>query len=315
MSATEGSSVSESTAGAEPPAAVGWRDEDPTHRSVVALLVAGGLLAVLIVGVAHLPRESEALPAIASYATQIAMPLWKTTEPVNEIVYGTRGFDTFGETFLLLAAVVCVTLLSRHREHRRGFVGEHEAGQREQSEDDPAGGGGEPAAQEAERVEVSGPAHGQTMTVIVGVATRVVSPLLAVAGVYLAAWGYSPGGGFPAGAVLAGVVLLVYAGFGYQRVARVVRPGLVEAIELAGALLIIICELLGYFLQGSFSANWVPLAPLQTIRSGGILQLFSGSELIEVATGLTLAIFALITMSHDWAPDQDVNRSERRGRQ
>ena len=40
------------------------------------------------------------------------------------------------------------------------------------------------------------------------------APVLAIAGLYLAAWGYSPGGGFPAGAVMLGVVLLLYAGFG-----------------------------------------------------------------------------------------------------
>ena len=45
-------------------------------------------------------------PAIARYALEIALPQWHITEPVNEVVYGTRGFDTFGETFLLLAAVV-----------------------------------------------------------------------------------------------------------------------------------------------------------------------------------------------------------------
>ncbi|MGH3414853.1 MAG: MnhB domain-containing protein [Actinocrinis sp.] len=41
---------------------------------------------------------------------------------------------------------------------------------------------------------------------------------------HLVAWGYSPGGGFPGGAVLLGVLLLVYAGFGRRRIARVARP-------------------------------------------------------------------------------------------
>ena len=48
------------------------------------------------------------LPAVARYAMDVALPRWGLTEPVNEVVYGTRGFDTFGETFLLLAAVVSV---------------------------------------------------------------------------------------------------------------------------------------------------------------------------------------------------------------
>jgi multicomponent Na+:H+ antiporter subunit B len=55
--------------------------------------------------------------------------------------------------------------------------------------------------------------------------------------------------------------------------------------------------------HGSFSANWLPLAEQETIRSGGTLQVFSGAELIEVATGLTIAIFALLGMRHEWAPE------------
>lgn len=308
-------------------------DREPSHRPVVALIVLAALAAVMALGFVHLPRESAPLPAVARYATEIAVPKWKTTEPVNEVVYGTRGFDTFGETFLLLSAVVCVTVLTRHKETRLGFIGEHVAGEREQAEDDPTSGGGDTEARGAEERETDGesqdhpmeptsglrtadwqpmgtfaPERAQAMTIIVRIAARVATPILAVAGVYLAAWGYSPGGGFPAGAVLSGVVLLIYAAFGYRRVARVVRPSVIESLELAGALAIIACETLGLILKGSFSANWLPLAPVETIRSGGILQIFSGSELVEVGTGLVLVIFSILGMAHDWTPDEDGGR-------
>jgi multicomponent Na+:H+ antiporter subunit B len=104
--------------------------------------------------------------------------------------------------------------------------------------------------------------------------------------------------------VLVGVLLLAYASLGRRRIARVIRPGLREGIELGGATAIILTELLGLFLRGSFSANWLPLAQPATILSGGIAQLFSGSELIEVGTGLAIVIFALIGMGHDWTPDE-----------
>jgi multicomponent Na+:H+ antiporter subunit B len=60
----------------------------------------------------------------------------------------------------------------------------------------------------------------------------------------------------------------------------------------------------------------MPLAEQQTIPSGGILQVFSGGEFIEVGTGLVLVIFALLAMRHDWAADEpiDVN-SDRTGEQ
>ena len=142
------------------------------------------------------------------------------------------------------------------------------------------------------------------MTVVVRTAIRMALPVLAVAGLYLVAWGYSPGGGFPGGAVLVGVLLLAYAGFGRRMVGKVVRPGLLEAIEMVGAGAIVGTELLGLLLRGSFSANWLPLAAPQTILSGGVAQLFSVSELIEVGTGLAIVIFALIGMGHDWSPDE-----------
>ena len=63
--------------------------------------------------------------------------------------------------------------------------------------------------------------------------------------------------------------------------------------------------MLGLLLKGSFSANWLPLAAPQTPLSGGVAQLFSGSELVEVGTGLTIAVFALLGMTHDWARDPE----------
>jgi multicomponent Na+:H+ antiporter subunit B len=284
--------------------------------------LAAGTAVALGAAMAGIPREHAPLPAIARYALQVALPRWGLTEPVNEVVYGTRGFDTFGETFLLLAAVVSVMVITRTREPRRGYFGESLAGAREQEETDPPDrpDAGERAARQAEQREAQqdGPATpdatplgtpapetAQAMTVVTRTAIRVALPLLAVAGCYLVAEGYSPGGGFPGGAVLLGVLLLAYAGFGRPAVSRVVRPGLLEGIEMAGAAAIIGTEVLGLVLKGSFSANWLPLAAPQTILSGGIAQLFSASELIEVGTGLAIAVFALIGMQHDWADREE----------
>jgi multicomponent Na+:H+ antiporter subunit B len=301
----------------------------------------------------NVPREHAPLPEVARYAMQVALPGWHLTEPVNEVVYGTRGFDTFGETFLLLAAVVSVVLLSRPREPRTTYFGEDVAGEREQSlvepaqppdaeetqardaesgetgqeADDRQGSPGQPDATsgqstprrpadpDRERLGAHGPERAEAMSVVVRGAVRTATPILAVTGCYLVAWGYSPGGGFPGGAVVLGVVLLVYAGFGRKRVARVVRPAVMETIEMAGAALIILTEALGLFLKGSFSANWLPLAPPATIRSGGIAQLFSGGELIEVGSGLIIAVFALLAMGHDWSRDESAAEDDKAARQ
>ena len=106
-------------------------EREPLHRPLIGALLVAAVAVALGVAVAGVPREHAPLPLIARYALDIAIPQWKLTEPVNEIVYGTRGFDTFGETFLLLAAVVSVVVITRSREPRRGYFGEAAAGARE----------------------------------------------------------------------------------------------------------------------------------------------------------------------------------------
>lgn len=327
-------------------------ETQPKHRIGVGVLLTAAMAVALGAALLGLPRAHQQLSEVARYAMQTSLPSWNLTEPVNEVVYGSRGFDTFGETFLLLAAVISVVLLSRPREPRTGYFGEDVAGQREQSEIEPAQqspDGGEREARRAESAESDeesessddpaaaaatapfpsktsvehrpktpdnelvggrGPERAEAMSIIVRGAVRAATPILAVTGCYLVAWGYSPGGGFPGGAVILGVVLLVYAGFGRKRVARVVQPKLMESIEMAGAALIILTEALGLFLKGSFTANWLPLTPPQTIRSGGVVQLFSGGELVEVGTGLIIAVFALLAMSHDWARDASAREGD-----
>jgi len=317
------------SAPAGPPHSTGRRPEaterEPVHRRWAALILVAATAVALGTAMVAIPREHAPLPAVARYALDVSLPKWGLTEPVNEVVYGTRGFDTFGETFLLLAAVMSVVVISRSKEPRRGYFGETLAGEREQRaadppdradaveratraaerhEEDDDAGQDRPDTPDAVPLGTPAPETTRAMTVVVRTGIRVALPLLAVAGCYLVAEGYSPGGGFPGGAVLLGVLLLTYAGFGRRKVAAVVRPGLLEGIELAGAAAIVVTEVLGLVLKGSVSANWLPLAAPQTILSGGIAQLFSGSELIEVGTGLGIAVFALIGMGHDWSDDR-----------
>ncbi|WP_163711346.1 MnhB domain-containing protein [Mycobacterium timonense] len=295
------------------------------HRPWLGGLLIGGLGAVVAVGLTALPDGSNPLPDLARHAMAIALPQWGTTEVVSEVVYGIRAFDTFGETFLLLAAVVAVLLLSRGREPRSEFVGEASAGRVEQEHADPDEGPDEqesqarsaedqerqdepePAPEHADDDALGAPApeRAAAMTVAVRVGARVAAVILAVAGVYLAAWGYTPGGGFPAGVVLAGCVILLYTALGHRAVRAAVRPATLEVAEMAGAAAIVAVGLVGMWLTGSFLDNWLPLAQQQTIRAGGTLQLISVAELVEVATGITIAVFALLGMGHDWTSDED----------
>jgi multicomponent Na+:H+ antiporter subunit B len=296
---------------------------DDWHRPWAALTLAGATAVGLLIGLLGLPREGSALPDVARHALDIALPTWGQADPVNEVVYGSRGFDTFGETFILLAAVIAVATLARSREPRSEYVGEATAGRAEQARIDPGGGETERDKQtrRAEEAEEEGgeplpdpdgiplgmrvPERAEAMSVVVRVAARVAVIILAVAAIYLGAWGYSPGGGFPAGAAITGVILLLYVALGHRAVNPLVRPAVMEPIEIAGALVIIAIGVVGLAAKGSLFANWIPTGEPQTILAGGTNQPYSLAEFIEVATGLTIAVFALLGMRHDWAPGPD----------
>jgi multicomponent Na+:H+ antiporter subunit B len=285
----------------------GYLERGLTRRRGWAAALAAGVALALGTALWLLPGEDAPLPAVARRALAVALPDWHLTEPVNEVVYGTRGFDTFGETFLLMAAVVGIVVLTRAREHRTERLGEQDAAAREQHEIDPESADrqreDERTARSAESSEQRG--GGRVMTVVTRGGVRAVAPLLAVAGCYLVAWGYAPGGGFPGGGVLLGVVLLLYAAYGLRPLAPVLAQERVEAVELTGALLVCGLAAGGLVAAGAVMANWLPLAPPQTIRSGGTAQAFSVLELVEVATGLTIAVFALLRTRHQWAPDPE----------
>jgi multicomponent Na+:H+ antiporter subunit B len=307
-------------------------DAEPRHRPRIGLILAAALVAILSIGLLDLPRENVPLSAVAHEALRLALPNWHTTEPVNEVVYGTRGFDTFGETFLLLAAVMSVVVLARGKEQRYGFIGEQAEARQErrgkgrsakpdtrertarkaEATEEGLNLSDRPETPDREPVGAVGQELAHAMTVVTRTAVRIATPVLAVAGCYVCAWGYTPGGGFPAGAVVLGVVLLAYVGYGYPRISRLVRPAVVEPVEIIGALLIVAVEALGLVFKGSVSANWLPLAPVETIRSGGVIQVFSGAELIEVATGLVLVVFTLLGMRHDWTDDDGADGAESR---
>jgi multicomponent Na+:H+ antiporter subunit B len=295
----------------------------PRRRQVAAVVLVATTAACLAVAVLDLPREGADLPGIARDAMAQALPEWHHTEVVSVIVYGTRGFDTFGETFLLLAAVVGVIVVCRGRERRRVFLQEERLGRREQAEArrtaGRSGGHRHPQAERAEQIErgtvdeedgavgigAEGPVSGQAMTVVVRTGARTVLPLLAVAGAFLLFSPWAPGGGFPAGGVLTGVVLLTYAAFGYGAVRRVVRPGPLETVEMVGAGAIIALGAVGLVVDGSFFANWLPLGTPKTVHAGGILQVFSMSELLEVGAGLLIVVFSLVAMEREWTEEDE----------
>jgi hypothetical protein len=61
---------------------------EPHHRLPAGALLTAGVAVVLTAGYLRLLRDHAALPAVARYAMEVALPQWKLSEPVNEVVYG-----------------------------------------------------------------------------------------------------------------------------------------------------------------------------------------------------------------------------------
>jgi multicomponent Na+:H+ antiporter subunit B len=269
----------------------------------------------MVAGLTGLPGDRAALPAIARTAVRDALVTWHNPESVSALVYGWRAGDTFGETFLLFAAVVSVLVVTRAHERRHAFLQEERMARAERG-DDAESESGDAAVERAERGEGTDtpqpsrigdrtPERQPQMTAVARGAARVVLPLLIAAGVAVFVQGYTPGGGFVGGAVLTGVALLAYTAVGYRVVRPVLRPDILEIGELVGGALVVGLGVAGLVRRHHLFANPLPLGGANTIFGGGLLQAFSVAELIEVGTGLTIVVFSMLAMADEWTAGDD----------
>lgn len=315
--------MSDGGAGSTHPAGRPGAGGASVHHLWLRLAVVAAFAVALLIGFFGLPRGDTPIPAIARRGMTMAIPEWHTTEAVNAIVYGTRGFDTLGESFLLVAAVVSVVLLGRRKKDRPGAEAEEMMARREREGLERGGGfpetgehGDTKQAQQAEQAEEEdsedrdedvtrgrGPDPNEGMTVVVRVATQALLPVLAMAALVIVSWGYSPGGGFPAAVALCGVALLVYASRGLGALGPVGDPDVLETVEVVASLGLIAVALGGFIGSGSVTQNFLPLGVTGTIQGGGELQAMSGIELFEVAGGILLVIVTLLGMRHDWSEE------------
>src|SRR4051794_13754058 len=105
------------------------------RRQAVAAALLACLSVAMVAGLTGLPGDRAALPAIARTAVRDALVTWHNPESVSALVYGWRAGDTFGETFLLFAAVVSVLVVTRAHERRHAFLQEERMARAERGDD------------------------------------------------------------------------------------------------------------------------------------------------------------------------------------
>lgn len=202
----------------------------------------------------HFPFGQRPLKGIASYYIENGIEEEGATNIVTSIVTVYRGFDTLGEvTVLFLAATGLGLIIATVK-------------RKEEEEEKP-----EP-------------------TLIMETTTIYLFPLILLFGAYIFIHGHlTPGGGFPAGVVIAtGYFMMLIA-------QKEFKPSeyLLSATESFAGTIYVIIGLLGLALAYSFLANVIPLGIPNRVFSAGIIPIIYiiigfkvGSELTGILTHL-----------------------------
>lgn len=142
------------------------------------------------------------------------------------VVYNFRGYDTMGESFILIAAVAgCICILRTSKK----------------------------TAPAKEAVETKGERN-----LITKASANILLPLACTFGGYVILHGdSSPGGGFQGGVLVSAVVLLVYLAYGRKGMAKLFNSGFLHESETAAEVIYIVIGLFNVFVGAAFATNHV----------------------------------------------------------
>jgi multicomponent Na+:H+ antiporter subunit B len=235
-----------------------------THKP---LHIGGFVLALLMLAapaakvLRHMPTFG-AHPMIYGDAINAAGPRErKVTNMVSAVNFDYRGVDTMGEEFILLAAVTGAAMLLRPK---RG----------ERQSDEPATTPGRPI-----------PPHSEAVML----ACRCIAPVTVMFSLYVAMHvTLTPGGGFQGGAIAGSAMLLVFLGERYGLWRRKMPVPVLEAMEGGGALLFVAAGIAPLLFGADFLQNILPLAPLKSLLSGGLMLLENAGVYFAVAGGFSV---------------------------
>jgi multicomponent Na+:H+ antiporter subunit B len=225
---------------------VSWR----RHLPAMAVTLAVG--ALLLFGLSELPPFGD--PGAPAFGHLYARYVFESPREVGipnmvtSILASYRGYDTLGETTVIFAAAVTVAGLM---------------------------GGG----RDAGNTSVDGMQH----HLILRTNARLLMPLILLFALYVQFHGdYGPGGGFQAGVIFAGGLILYGLVFGFDSVRGVVPPKLVRILCASGLTLYILVGFFGMMLGGNFLDYGV-------LTRDPLHGQHLGIALIELGVGTTVA--------------------------
>jgi multicomponent Na+:H+ antiporter subunit B len=222
-----------------------------------ALAVIGGGLLWALTG---LPDFGHYAGPYGNVINTIAVPQRHVDNTVAATVFDYRGLDTMGEEFILFCALLGVVLLLRAQ-------GERDAPAEDRTRSD--------------------------ATRIFGL--LLFGPALLIGG-WLAAFGYiTPGGGFQAGVVLAGAVMLLYLAWGHGPFARATREELLDVGESVGAGGYVVIGLIALLSGAPFLHNLLGHGTTGSLYASGSIALLNWATAIEVTAANVLLFREFLT--------------------
>ncbi len=229
-----------------------------TARLLLFLVSMGGLAAALPFVVAAMPPFGAHPLPYGDLINRLAPIQRHVTNMVTAVNFDYRGFDTLGEEIMLFAAVTGTAVLLRGRRE-------------DLPTDRPAAAPGRPF-----------PGRSDAM-VLIG---RMFGPVIMVFGIYVVLHAQlTPGGGFQGGAIVASGLLLLFLCEGYPAWRRLMRTGLLDAMEGGGAAMYAVAGLAPMAVGASYLANVLPLGQLRALLSGGMILILNWAVAIAVVGG------------------------------
>lgn len=174
---------------------------------------------------------------------------------VYSVVFNYRGYDTLGESFILIGAIAGTTAILRRKNSgsrkEAGHIGDIAAWNsvRETAS--------MPEGSHIETMDRSSP-HYHKKSVIVRCGSDALLPLAIIYGWYIILHGaMSPGGGFQGGVLVSSMVMLIYLAYGVSGVKRAFHPEFLHKSEMIAEIFYVAVALAGAAAGLRFCYNFV----------------------------------------------------------
>lgn len=132
--------------------------------------------------------------------------------------------------------------------------------------------------------------------VIIKAGVDALMPFALTFGLYIILFGtVSPGGGFQGGVIVACAVLMIYLGYGYKTLSKVINGNVLRIGEAIGAIIYVLLGFTGIFYGYNFCRNvFFNNGNVGDMISAGTITFMSWSVGLKVMMGVGFLLFILL---------------------